>query len=514
MTDPALRQGGLDERHHERPPLYRNAAVLKWVAQVIALALVVGALFFFVSQAGDNLRATNIAVDFDFLSVDPGIKLSDGIDTNPNTGGRALWVGMVNTLRMAAAGILIATILGMLIGLARLSGNWVLRKLGTVYVETLRNIPLLVQIFLIAAALNALPSAVLNQGPIHGWLHLSNKGLSVPRVYVSEGFYQWAVLMIVGAFVALWIKRLKVAAHDRTGDDTYPWLWALAVFSAVGVVAWFIHPITGWLGPMFNAASDFVGDIPVSVVQLVLSALAVAFAYGRVKRFIASRRTGAGSIMHLSDDDWFRMIFAAAGAIVTIVVIFVVWPGLASWTVNAVSDVLGVLADKFGDGRTGKPIDINRPDIEQLGRFPNYGPAGLNFTVGFAAVFFGVVLYAAAFIAEIVRGGVLAVPKGQIEAARALGLRRSTALRRVILPQAFRVILPPLGNQYLNLTKNTSLAIAVGYSDLVQVGQTVYNQTGRTLPVVAIWMLFYLACSLTISVIVNWFNIRLKIVER
>ena len=129
-------------------------------------------------------------------------------------------------------------------------------------------------------------------------------------------------------------------------------------------------------------------------------------------------------------------------------------------------------------------------------------------------MFFGVVLYTASFIAEIVRGGILAVPKGQTEAAQAVGLRRVTMLRRVILPQAFRVILPPLGNQYLNLTKNTSLAIAVGYSDFVQVGQIVYNQTGKSLEVIALWMLFYLACSLTISVVVNFFNIRMKIVER
>ena len=124
------------------------------------------------------------------------------------------------------------------------------------------------------------------------------------------------------------------------------------------------------------------------------------------------------------------------------------------------------------------------------------------------------VLYTAAFIGENVRGGILAVPKGQSEAAGAIGLSRGQSLRHIILPQAFRIIMPPMGNQYLNLAKNTSLAIAVGYSDLVQVGTTVYNQTGKTLPVVAIWMLFYLSVSLTISVIVNYINVRLKIVER
>jgi general L-amino acid transport system permease protein len=135
-------------------------------------------------------------------------------------------------------------------------------------------------------------------------------------------------------------------------------------------------------------------------------------------------------------------------------------------------------------------------------------------SIGFAAVFFGVVFYTSAFIGEHVRGGILAVPKGQTEAALAVGLTRGQTLRRVVLPQAFRVILPPTGNQFLNLTKNTSLAIAVGYSDMVQVGTTVFNQTGKTLPVVAIWMLFYLSCSLTLSVIVNWFNVRTQLVER
>ena len=133
---------------------------------------------------------------------------------------------------------------------------------------------------------------------------------------------------------------------------------------------------------------------------------------------------------------------------------------------------------------------------------------------GFAAVLGGVTIYTAASIAEIVRGGILAVAKGQLEAASAIGLSRAQSLRHIILPQAFRIILPPMGNQYLNLAKNTSLAVAVGMSDIVQIGQTVYNQTGKTLPVVAIWMLFYLSVSLTISVVVNFFNVRLKLVER
>ena len=163
--------------HHERPPLYRDVTVVKWVVQLVALLLVVGALWFLADQAGDNLRASNVPTDYDFLSVNPGIDLSSGIDTDPDTGGRALWVGMVNTLRMAAAGIAVATLLGVLIGLARLSNNWLLRKIGTVFVESLRNVPLLVQILFYGAVFASLDRVTMDVGPINGWFHLSNNCL-------------------------------------------------------------------------------------------------------------------------------------------------------------------------------------------------------------------------------------------------------------------------------------------------------------------------------------------------
>lgn len=511
LTAPA--GGTLVTTQQNKPPFYRDATVVKWLVQLGTLVVVVGVLWFLVSVAGDNLRAADVGTDFNFLEADPGIQLSEGIDTDPDTGGRALWVGMVNTIRMAAAGILLATILGVLVGLARLAPNWILNKLGSIYVETIRNIPLLVQILLIFAALTSgFGGVTADQGPINGWLHLSNKGLAVPRVFASDGFYQWLVFVLIGAAVGEVLRRKQVAKRDATGADTYPVLSFLGVVAAFAVVGWFAHPLFSWLDAPLDAIGDAIDAIPPVLLQLVLSALAISAAAMWIKRFLDSRRTPAG-LAKLSDDDYFRMIFAGVGAVVVIVVVWIIWPGLSSWMLNSSRDLFHMLADKFVD-RSGKPIDAMKPNVVQSGNFPNYGTNGLNFSTGFAAVFFGVVLYTAAFVAEIVRGGILAVPKGQTEAAAAVGLRRSTALRRIILPQAFRIILPPLGNQYLNLTKNTSLAIAVGYSDLVQVGQTVYNQTGKTLPVVAIWMLFYLACSLTISLVVNFFNVRLKIVER
>jgi len=496
-----------------RPPFYRDATVVKWLAQVFALLLVVFALFFLTTQALENLNRQGIEIKYDFLGIGLGSDLREGIDTNPDTAGRALWAGAVNTIRIAVGGIIAATILGVLVGVGRLSSNWIVNRMCSVFIETARNIPLLVQIIFIWALVATLPNVELDQGPINGLLHLSNKGVSVPRLHIDDGFYQWLIFIAAGVLVGWLVKRRQDQRHDATGQDTYPvasFVGVLALFAAVG---WVAHPIFGWVGAIFDFIGDGFSSLTPVIVQVVLSLAALAAAAWWIRRFLARHRTPAG-LMKLTDDDKFRIIFAGVGALAVIAFVLVGWPGLSSWIINSGTDLLEVIANKFGDGRTGRPMDIKAPDVQQLGNFPNPGPAGLNLTQGGTAVFFGVVLYTASFIAEIVRGGILAVPKGQTEAALAVGLRRVTMLRRVILPQAFRVILPPLGNQYLNLTKNTSLAIAVGYSDFVQVGQIVYNQTGKTLEVISLWMLFYLACSLTISVIVNFFNIRMKIVER
>ena len=506
-------QATLAATQSQRPPFYRDVTVVKWLAQVFTLLLVVFALFFLTTQALENLDRQGIEIKYDFLSIGLGSDLREGIDTDPDTAGRALWAGAVNTLRIAAGGIVAATILGVLIGVGRLSSNWIVSRMCSVFIETVRNIPLLVQIVFIWALVATFPDVELDQGPINGLLHVSNKGVSVPRVHIDDGFYQWLIFIAAGWLVGTFVKRRQERRHDATGRDTYPVLSFLAVLAVFGAVGWVAHPIFGWVGAIFDFIGDGFSSLTPVIVQIVLSLAALAAAAWWIRRFLARLRTPAG-LMKLTDDDKFRIIFAGVGALAVIAFVLVGWPGLSSWIINSGTDLLGVIADKFGDGRTGRPIDIKAPDVEQVGNFPNPGPAGLNLTQGGAAVFFGVVLYTASFIAEIVRGGILAVPKGQTEAAQAVGLRRVTMLRRVILPQAFRVILPPLGNQYLNLTKNTSLAIAVGYSDFVQVGQIVYNQTGKTLEVISLWMLFYLACSLTISVVVNFFNIRMKIVER
>lgn len=504
-----------------KPPLYRDTTVIKWVSQCVTLACLIAALYFLGSQAGSNLQAKSIDVNYDFLTANQGFGISEGIDTQPATGGRALWVGMVNTLRVSAAGIISASILGLFIGIGRLSTSWLVRRVTSIYVEMMRNIPLLVQIYIIYAVFLVLPDLASEQsGLIDGRLYLSNEGLSVPRVHISDGFYQWMIFVLLGVVAGVFVKRRRQQQQDITGINKYPLecsLLVLAVFCAVG---WPLNPIFGWLSIPLDTVSQTIMIIPEGSVQIALSLSAVCLASWRIKRSVDRLRTPAG-FAKLTDNDYFSIIFTAFLCLAFILSVTLVWPGFASWIINSGSDLFHVLADKFGGKRSSfqiigssLPFEIQYPEVVEVGKFLNYGDQGLNLSISLAAVYFGVVLYTSAFIAEIVRSGITAVPKGQIEAAQAVGLRRSAMLRLIIIPQALRVILPPLGNQYLNLTKNTSLGIAVAYSELVQIGQTIYNQNGSTLAVLSIWMLFYLACSLAISTIVNFFNIRLKIVTR
>ena len=496
----------------QRVPLWRDVVVIKWVTQLGLLALVLTSLWFLAGQAGDNLQARNINTGFDFLERPPDIQLSEGIDTSPATGGRALWVGMVNTLRMAVVGIIFATFLGVVVGLGRLSNNWLIKRLAGLWIETLRNVPLLVQMIFYFAVLTALPRLSLDSGPINGWFHASNKGISMPRVFISDGFYQWITVVGVGCIVAYFIKKQRLNKQELTGEDTHATSWTFFTICAFTIIGIFVHPVFSFISEIFAGLSTLFENIPITLIKVLISSILLFFATRWIRNFFASRRSATGHLS-LIDDDIFRMIFVAIGALMTIIVV-ISWSGISSWILNSGRDLFQMLEAKFQVDGAARPFDAMKPDIVKPGKFANYGKNGLTMSPGFAAVFFGVVFYTSAFVAEIIRGGILAVPKGQIEAANAVGLNRGQSLRRIVLPQAIRIILPPMGNQYLNLTKNTSLAIAVGYSDIVQVGQTVYNQTGKSLPVMAIWMLFYLACSLTISVIVNYYNVRMKIVER
>ena len=354
-----------------------------------------------VSNAITNLQKQNIASGFDFLGNTAGFDISQSLIayTNTSTYGRAFFVGLLNTLLVAALGIVVATIIGFVIGIARLSSNWLIARLAGVYVEVLRNIPPLLMLFAIYfAVLKTLPLPRESlELPFSSYLNV--RGLTVPKPVWQEGV-GWVVaaffIAVVGALVLGWWAARRREATGRT----FPAVW-----------------------------------------------------------------TGLGLIVGLP-----VLAFLAAG-----------WP-----------------------------VTFETPE---LGRFNITG--GVTLLPELVALLGGLSLYTAAFIAEIVRAGVLGVDQGQKEAAAALGLSQGQVMRLVVIPQALRIIIPPLTNQYLNLTKNSSLAVAIGYPDLVHVfAGTVLNQTNQAIEVILITMAVYLVLSLATSLFMNWFNARMALVER
>jgi general L-amino acid transport system permease protein len=385
-----------------RVAFYNNPKVRSLAYQIV-LCAVVGLLIFLAARnAIDNLQRAHIASGFGFWDTTAGFDISQSLihyDSQVSTYGRAFWVGLLNTLLVAGLGILFATIIGFVVGIGRLSKNWLVARVCAGYVETIRNIPLLLQLlFWYNAVLKALPDTRDSYTlPFH--LFINNRGLMMPEPIAQSGVGILLTLIGLG-FVAAIIFRTWARRRQE---------------------------LTGAQAPVF----------------LVGAALVI---------------------------------------------------------VPAAIDVL----------IAGFPFTFNIPE---LGRFNIAG--GLEVLPEFAALLFGLSLYTAAFIAEVVRAGIRAVSLGQTEASYALGLRPGMNLRLIVLPQAMRVIIPPLTSQYLNLTKNSTLAVAIGYPDLVQVFTgTVLNQTGQAVEVVAITMAVYLTISLATSLGMNIYNSRTALVER
>jgi ABC-type amino acid transport system permease subunit len=344
------------------------------------------------------------------------------------------------------------------------------------------------------------------------WFFPSAKGVGIPWISPSDGFWQWLIFVGIGVGASIWVYKWRMRLKDERGGETHAIAWGTATVVVFAVVGWFAHPLFGSLEFVWSGLASFFSGFPVFLMQIILAVGAVAIAAWWIKSFLDALRTGSG-LAKLTDDDWFRVIFAGVMGVLA-AGLFLLFSPIAELLLDGFVLLFEWLETRFALDNTSQPMAFSRPEVIPTGNFFNFGTSGIVITPGFFAVWVGVTIYTAAFIAEIVRGGILAVPKGQTEAAGALGLRRSQMLRLVILPQAFRIILPPLGNQYLNLAKNTSLGIAVAYPEIVQVGQTLYNQTGQSLPVVLVWMAFFLTVSLTISAVVNYFNRRMQLVER
>jgi general L-amino acid transport system permease protein len=383
-----------------RALLYRpEVRQIAW--QVVLLGALGFAAVWVVDNVAENLRRQNIASGFDFLGRTSGFDVSQSLIeySNLSTYGRAFWVGLLNTLLVAVLGTIAATVLGFVIGIGRLSSNWLIAKLAAAYVEIVRNVPLLLQLFFwYFAVLKNLPSPRQSYA-LPGGAFFNVRGLYLPAPVLQPGFGRVVVALAVGALATLalyWWARRRQA-------------------------------LTGQRFPVFWGALALLLGLPLAA-------------------------------------------FLAAGS----------------------------------------PLGLDFPELR-----------GFNFQGGIAvlpeliALLLGLAIYTASFIAEIVRAGILGVPRGQTEAAQALGLSRGQTLRLVVIPQAARIVIPPLTSQYLNLTKNSSLAVAIGYPDFVSVFTgTVLNQTGQAVEVILITMGVFLTISLLTSLFMNWFNRRMALVER
>ncbi|MBD8555709.1 amino acid ABC transporter permease [Rhizobium sp. CFBP 8762] len=368
--------------------------------QAIALFLIALCLYWIISNTVENLHRSNIASGYGFLNGRAGFDVGQSLIafTSDSKYGRAFIVGLTNTILVAVTGIITATIIGFIVGIGRLSNNWLIAKLSLAYVEFFRNIPpLLVIFFWYYAILSLLP---LPRESINLPLdtYLNNQGLLFPKPLAGDGFGLTLIACLV-AFalvigLVLWSKKRQAA----TGRS----LPVLAISIAI--------------------------LIALPALTLILSGMPLTF------------------------------------------------------------------------------------EVPVAGRFGIRGGS----TIGseFISLFLALSFYTAAFIAEIVRSGIRGVSKGQTEAAHALGIRPRQTTRLVVVPQAMRIIIPPLTSQYLNLMKNSSLAVAVGYADLVAIGGTILNQTGQAIEVVSIWIIVYLSLSLITAAIMNWFNARVSLVER
>jgi general L-amino acid transport system permease protein len=377
-----------------------NPDVRAVLYQLIVVGLVAFGVWYLVSNTMANLETRKIATGFGFLEREAGLPIGEAlVEYSPaDTYAKALFVGLLNTLRVAILGIILATIFGTIIGIARLSTNWLVAQTARVYVEVIRNLPLLLQLlFWWTLFRDMFPGPRDALHPMAG-VYLSNRGVRVPSLIWETGHTIVLIAVLVGIVATILVSRWARARQAATGQQ-FP-----SLYVALGLI----------LG-----------------MPLV--------------------------------------VFLAVGA----------------------------------------PFQL---EVPQLRGFNFVG--GVNMTPEFAALLIGLVMYTAGFIAEIVRSGILAVSHGQTEAALALGLRRSQVLRLVVLPQALRVIIPPTTSQYLNLTKNSSLAVAIGYPDIVSVANTTLNQTGQAIEGIAIIMLVYLTISLSISLFMNWYNKHIALVER
>jgi general L-amino acid transport system permease protein len=384
-------------------PFWRDKRIIPIILQFLfAIAVVLTGAYFF-TNAIDGINRMGINLGFGFLNSSAsfaigGDKLIEY--SSSDSYGRALLVGITNTLKVAFFGIILTTIIGITIGIARLSNNWLMSTLAKVYIEIFRNTPLLVQIFIWFYAVFLTMPKIENSLNMANLFYLSNRRIAMPWLEQTSGTAIWMIFFIIGLLIAFVLWRILLKLQIESGQRKFPGYWAGGSIALLLFAAWLVSGL----------------QVPFNFSTPVLSG----------NRFVG----------------------------------------------------------------------------------------GFGLDPSFVAILMALVAYTSAFIAEIVRSGIQAVSKGQVEASKALGLKASTTLRLVIFPQAIRIIIPPVTSQYLNLIKNSSLAVAIGYADVVFVSNTIMNQTGRAIEAITIMILIYLSFSLLTSLFMNTFNKYTQLVER
>lgn len=382
-------------------PIWRNVVVLQAVTQVLAAIAVATLIALLIATMMSNADRRGLRLGFEFLGWTAGFAMPDtAIPYSPSRSFLyAYWAGIANTFRAVLLAMFFTTVLGTLIGLARLSSNWLINRLATFYVETLRNLPLIVVAFFFYFGL--LQNMPITQRAIHlpGPIFLSNRGVYVSWFDPTSSFGPWMLFILGGLVGAVALRLALLRYQEKTGRPAHSVLVPALTFAIVATVGWLVVP--------------------------------------------------------------------------------------------------------------GSPLLFDRPVL--MGT--NF-QGGLKFTPEFFAIFSCLTMYIASYIAEIVRGAVQSIPKGQLEAARALGLNYPQTVQHVILPQALRIIVPPLIGQYVNLTKGSALAIVVGYADVFVVTRTIIERTGRSPQMFLLLIATYLVIGAVYAVIGNIYNRRIRIVER
>ncbi len=391
---------GSTDNAEQKIPFLNDPKMRSIIYQIFTVGMVGLLGYYLFTNTVENLNRQSIATGFDFFDKEASFEIGESLIpySAADTYGKALFVGILNTIKVAFIGIVITVILGTFLGIARLSTNWLVSKLAAVYIEVMQDIPILLQLFFwYSFFYDVLPSPREALEPMKG-VFISNRGLVFAVPEGHPAYKYMAAAFIAGCAIAWFVRRWAKKRQEKTGQTFPVFLCSIAIILGLPLVTWLL---------------------------------------------------------------------------------------------------------------SGAPHKMNVPELTGF----NF-QGGINMSPEFGALLLGLVLYTAAFVAEIVRAGIQAIIKGQTEAAMSIGLKPGQILNLVILPQALRVIIPPLTSQMLNLTKNSSLAVAIGFPDFVSVASTTINQTGQAIEGVTMIMVVYLCFSLLTSLFMNWYNKKMALVER